>query len=62
MNSNNFNTMAGWVLGTVLLVFGLKELAGVIYDADKLVGHPELTGSPSPTPKAPEDTASPETP
>lgn len=34
MNSNNFNTMAGWVLGTALLVFGLKELAGVIYDAD----------------------------
>ena len=34
MNSFEFNKMAGAVLGTALVVFGLKELAGVIYHAE----------------------------
>ena len=33
MNRNDFNTTAGWVLGTLLLVFGLKAIAGVIYNS-----------------------------
>jgi cytochrome c len=35
MNSFEFNKIAGAVLGTALLVFGLNELAGVLYHADK---------------------------
>ncbi len=35
MNSFEFNKMAGAVLGTALVVFGLKALAGVIYHAEK---------------------------
>ena len=31
MNSFEFNKIAGAVLGTALVVFGLKELSGVIY-------------------------------
>ena len=31
MNSFEFNKIAGAVLGTALLVFGLSELAGIIY-------------------------------
>ena len=31
MNSFEFNKIAGAVLGTALLVFGLHELAGIIY-------------------------------
>jgi cytochrome c len=31
MNSWTFNKIAGAVLGTALLVFGLKELAGLVY-------------------------------
>lgn len=34
MNSFEFNKMAGAVLGTALAVFGLRELAGVIYNAE----------------------------
>ena len=34
MNSFEFNKMAGAVLGTALVVFGLNELAGVIYHAE----------------------------
>lgn len=34
MNSSKFNTMAGWVLGSGLLVFGLNTLADVIYHAE----------------------------
>lgn len=33
MNSFEFNKIAGAVLGTALLVFGLNELAGVLYHA-----------------------------
>ena len=33
MNSFEFNKIAGAVLGTALLVFGLHELAGVVYHA-----------------------------
>jgi cytochrome c len=35
MNSFEFNKIAGAVLGTALLVFGLNELAGVLYHSDK---------------------------
>lgn len=35
MNSFEFNKIAGAVLGTALAVFGLKELSGAIYHADK---------------------------
>jgi cytochrome c len=35
MNSFEFNKIAGAVLGTALVVFGLNELAGVIYHAEK---------------------------
>lgn len=35
MNSFEFNKIAGAVLGTALMVFGLNELAGVLYHADK---------------------------
>lgn len=34
MDSFEFNKMAGAVLGTALLVFGLKELTGVIYHSE----------------------------
>jgi cytochrome c len=34
MNSFEFNKMAGAVLGTALVVFGLKELAGAIYHSE----------------------------
>lgn len=34
MNSFEFNKIAGAVLGTGLLVFGLSELAGIIYHTD----------------------------
>ena len=34
MDSFEFNKMAGAVLGTALVVFGLKELAGVIYHSE----------------------------
>ena len=34
MNSFEFNKIAGAVLGTALVVFGLKELAGVIYHSE----------------------------
>ena len=34
MDSFEFNKMAGAVLGTALLVFGLKELAGEIYHSE----------------------------
>ncbi len=34
MNSSKFNTIAGWTLGTALLVFGLNSLADVIYHAE----------------------------
>lgn len=34
MDSFEFNKIAGAVLGTALVVFGLKELAGIIYHAD----------------------------
>jgi cytochrome c len=34
MNSFEFNKMAGAVLGTALMVFGLKSLAGVIYHSE----------------------------
>jgi cytochrome c len=33
MNSFEFNKMAGAVLGTALMVFGLKAIAGVIYNS-----------------------------
>jgi cytochrome c len=35
MNSFEFNKIAGAVLGTALVVFGLNELAGAVYHADK---------------------------
>jgi cytochrome c len=35
MDSFEFNKIAGAVLGTALAVFGLKELSGVIYHAEK---------------------------
>jgi cytochrome c len=35
MDSFEFNKIAGAVLGTALAVFGLKELSGAIYHADK---------------------------
>ena len=35
MNSFEFNKMAGAVLGTALLAFGLNSLAGTVYHADK---------------------------
>lgn len=35
MDSFEFNKIAGAVLGTALAVFGLKELSGIIYHADK---------------------------
>lgn len=35
MNSFEFNKMAGAVLGTALMVFGLQSLSGVIYDSPK---------------------------
>ncbi|MFT3989173.1 c-type cytochrome [Aestuariivirga sp.] len=34
MNSFEFNKIAGAVLGTALLVFGLKALAGIVYHSD----------------------------
>ena len=34
MNSFEFNKMAGAVLGTALVVFGLRELAGAIYHSE----------------------------
>ena len=34
MDSFEFNKIAGAILGTALVVFGLKELAGAIYHAD----------------------------
>jgi cytochrome c len=34
MDSFEFNKIAGAVLGTALVVFGLKEVAGIIYHAD----------------------------
>lgn len=34
MNSFEFNKIAGAVLATALVVFGLKELAGIIYHAE----------------------------
>ncbi len=34
MDSFEFNKIAGAVLGTALVVFGLKELTGIIYHAD----------------------------
>ncbi|HLF22260.1 MAG TPA: cytochrome c family protein, partial [Aestuariivirga sp.] len=34
MDSFEFNKMAGAVLGTALVVFGLKELAGEIYRSE----------------------------
>lgn len=40
MDSFEFNKMAGAVLGTALLVFGLSQLSGLIYGAD----HPEKPG------------------
>jgi cytochrome c len=40
MNSFEFNKIAGAVLGTALLVFGLNELAGVVYH----VHEPEKPG------------------
>ncbi len=35
MDSFEFNKIAGAVLGTALAVFGLKELSGVVYHAEK---------------------------
>jgi cytochrome c len=35
MNSFEFNKMAGAVLGTALMVFGLNELSGIIYHPEK---------------------------
>jgi cytochrome c len=35
MNSFEFNKIAGAVLGTLLLVFGLQNLTGLIYHAEK---------------------------
>ena len=35
MNSFEFNKIAGAVLGTALVVFGLNELAGILYHSDK---------------------------
>jgi cytochrome c len=35
MNSFEFNKIAGAILGTLLLVFGLKSLAGALYHAEK---------------------------
>ena len=35
MNTFEFNKIAGAVLGTALIVFGLKALTGIIYDAPK---------------------------
>jgi cytochrome c len=35
MDSFEFNKMAGAVLGTFLAVFGLKELSGAVYHAEK---------------------------
>ena len=35
MNSFEFNKIAGEVLGTALIVFGLKSLAGVVYHSEK---------------------------
>lgn len=35
MNSFEFNKIAGAVLGTLLLVFGLQNLTGIIYHAEK---------------------------
>ena len=35
MNSFEFNKIAGAVLGTLLLVFGLQSLAGALYHAEK---------------------------
>ena len=35
MNSFEFNKIAGAVLGTTLLVFGLQNLSGIIYHAEK---------------------------
>lgn len=34
MNSFDFNKMAGAVLGTALMVFGLQSLAGIIYHSE----------------------------
>ncbi|MGI9463378.1 MAG: c-type cytochrome, partial [Aestuariivirgaceae bacterium] len=34
MDSFEFNKIAGAVLGTALVVFGLREMAGIIYHAD----------------------------
>jgi cytochrome c len=34
MDSFEFNKIAGAVLGTALVVFGLKELAGIVYHAE----------------------------
>jgi cytochrome c len=34
MNSMEFNKIAGAVLGTALMVFGLKELAGFVYHSE----------------------------
>ncbi len=35
MNSFEFNKIAGAVLGTALVVFGLNQLAGILYHAEK---------------------------
>src|SRR5687768_3545966 len=35
IDSYTLNTVAGWVLGTGLLVFGLNELSHAIYHAEK---------------------------
>jgi cytochrome c len=35
MDSFEFNKIAGAVLGTALVVFGLNELAGIVYHAEK---------------------------
>ena len=40
MNRFFFNKIAGWLLFTALLVFGLHQLAGIVYDA----GKPEKPG------------------
>ncbi len=41
MNSWTFNKMAGAVLGTALMVFGLKEVAGMVY-------HPQMASHEKP--------------
>lgn len=35
MDSFTFNKIAGAVLGTLLLVFGLREVSNIVYDAEK---------------------------